>query len=146
MVQSMRISYFDDLRAVPGYTPAVMEKLKDYVVVLPEVTPTINVNTASAELIAATVGTLSLPDAKALVATRARSGHFNDIKNGFETTARISLDATQEALLATTTDYFIVNGNVRLSHAALHMQTLIQRSRAAIGTPQATRLWWIRQR
>ena len=146
--QFMPISYVDDLRAVPGFTPAVMEKLKDYVVVLPQRTDTINVETASAELIAATLDTLSLSDAKALVALRTRIGHFMSIQT-FPTEANLSgkLSSGDMTRIATTTDFFLVNGNVRLSHAGLYMQALVYRPRAPQGAaPPIMGPVWIRQR
>src|SRR5665811_1082442 len=50
----MNLTQVDDLLAVPGFTPEMLDKIKDFVIFLPRATP-INVNTAPAEVLAATV-------------------------------------------------------------------------------------------
>jgi general secretion pathway protein K len=70
--QPMDIQQVDDLLAVPGFSEEMLNKIKDFVVVLPEVTP-INVNTAPAEVLAAKIDSLSLSDAQGLVASRQRA-------------------------------------------------------------------------
>jgi len=121
----MDIQHVDDLLAVPGFTPELLEKVKDYVVVLPNDVTKINVNTAPAEVIAAKVDTLSLADASSLVA--ARQGRplasLNDLPWPQGT-------PTDGVTFGTT--YFLVNGNVRLNRAGMEMQSLIKRDRTTL--------------
>jgi general secretion pathway protein K len=113
----------DDLLAVPGFTPQIMVKLKDYVVVLPTATA-VNVNTASAQVLSAIVGTLPLSDASALVARRTYYNSVADFVSNLPGQPAIGGANT----LDVKTSYFLVNGKVRLSRAALDVQSLIQRN------------------
>jgi general secretion pathway protein K len=132
--QPMDIQHVDDLLAVPGFTPDMLEKLNDYVIVLPVVTK-INVNTAPAEVIAAKVDTLSLAEAAALVAAR-QSRPFQNLE-GLPIPASIQ---NPGEVLDVKTEYFLINGNVRLNRAGMEMQALIRRESATRQT-----VLWIRE-
>lgn len=54
------------LEGIPGYTPAVIDKLGKYITLLPNAQSKVNVNTAPLELIYAIVPGLSFEDAKAI--------------------------------------------------------------------------------
>ncbi|HYD96441.1 MAG TPA: type II secretion system minor pseudopilin GspK [Noviherbaspirillum sp.] len=131
----MDIQHVDDLLAVPGFTPEILAKIRDYVIVLPKATK-INVNTAPAEVIAAKIATLSLSDASALVAAR-RNRFFerNEDLRPFLPRAELNLDGIDYK-----TGYFLVNGNVRMNRAGMEMQALL--SRADNG---ATSILWIHE-
>jgi len=135
--QPVNLMQVDDLLAVPGFTPEMLDRLKDFVIFLPRSTP-VNVNTAPAEVLAARISTLSLSDAAALVANR-KTASYRDI-------ADFSLRLQGKPLsdpankLSVMTNYFLVNGKVRMSRARLEMQALIERNGAS------TRLVWIRER
>jgi general secretion pathway protein K len=134
--QPLNILYVDDLLAVPGFSPEALAKVKDFLVVLPKPTP-VNVNTAPAEVLAAKIETLSLPDAKALVTSRERAW-FVDM-NDFAQRLPGKALPPGGSQVAVATNYFLVNGNVRLNRAALDMQALIERS------GPSTRVVWIRE-
>ncbi|HYD62996.1 MAG TPA: type II secretion system minor pseudopilin GspK [Noviherbaspirillum sp.] len=129
----MDIQHVDDLLAVPGFTPEILEKIKDYVVVLPPDVTTINVNTAPAEVIAAKIDTLSLAEASAVV-SRRQSQPFQRKEDAFPSTS-YNLGG-----VGVKTDYFFVNGNVRLNRAGMEMQALIKRESATKQT-----VLWIRE-
>jgi general secretion pathway protein K len=124
----------EDLLAVPGFSPQILAKLKDYVEVLPTVTP-VNVNTAPAEVLSAIIPDLALADASSLVARRTYYSSVGDFTS--------KLGGKTQGFGANTidvkTNYFLVNGKVRLSRAALDVQSLIQRN----GTN--TTIIWTRQ-
>lgn len=132
--QPMDIQHADDLLAVQGFTAEMLEKLKDYVIVLPVVTK-INVNTAPAEVIAAKVDTLSLAEAMTLVAAR-QSKPFQSLE-GLPIPASIQNPGD---VLDVKTEYFLINGNVRLNRAGMQMQALIRRESATKQT-----VLWIRE-
>ncbi|OWW22711.1 general secretion pathway protein GspK [Noviherbaspirillum denitrificans] len=119
----MELLHVDDLLAVPGFTPELLEKVRNYVVVLPSDVTKINVNTAPAEVIAAKVDTLSLAEASSLVAAR-QSRPFQSL-NDLPLSAGLNRDG-----LDVKTSYFFVNGNVRLNRAGMEMQALIKRDQA----------------
>jgi general secretion pathway protein K len=134
--QPMNILQMDDLLAVPGFTPEALAKLKDFIVVLPRPTA-INVNTAPAEVLSARVDTLSLPEAAALVAGR-ENAYFKDISD-----FRDRSQKPEAVQIAVITNYFLVNGNVRLNRAAMDMQALIERTGS--GANVSTKVIWIRE-
>lgn len=130
----MNIEHVDDLLAVPGFTPEILVKLRDYVIVLPEETK-INVNTASAEVLAAKIDKLTLADAMGLVSARQRKV--------FRTVEDLVLPPSVDpsvVQVAFGSKYFLINGNVRLNRAGMEMQALM--SRADNGN---TTVLWIRE-
>ncbi|WP_328804770.1 type II secretion system minor pseudopilin GspK [Noviherbaspirillum galbum] len=128
------ILHVDDLLAVPGFTPEALAAIQDFVIVLPGKT-TVNVNTASAEVLAARIGTLSLAEATALVAGRQAVPFYS--VEAFRN--RLAGKEIQTGQLSVTTNYFLVNGNVRLNRATMRMQALIERKN------QSPRVVWIRE-
>jgi general secretion pathway protein K len=133
----LNILNVDDLLAVPGFTPEALNKIRDLIVVLPVATA-INVNTAPAEVLAAGIDTLSLSDAAALVASRERAW-FRDMPDFTQRLQAQGKQLPSGISLATTTNYFLVIGNVRLSRAGMQMQALIQRN------GPNTKVLWVHQ-
>jgi general secretion pathway protein K len=84
------------------------------------------VNTAPAEVLAARVEGLTLADATTLVESR-NTASFRYIADFTERLPEHSLSVTNlEA--SVTTNYFLVNGKVRMNRAELEMQALIERN------------------
>jgi len=128
----------EDLLAVRGITPDMLEKLRPYVIVLPERTP-INVNTASAEVLAAVIPNYSLSEAQSLLARR-RNVPWNDLAK-FQT--EIGGRATVDDSLSVKSNWFLVNSRIRLDRATLNAQSLIQRSANPVGG--GVKVVWVRQ-
>jgi general secretion pathway protein K len=106
------------------------------VIFLPRATP-INVNTAPAEVLAARIDGLTPADAITLVASR-NVASFRHIADFAERLPDNSLSVSNlEA--SVTTNYFLVNGKVRMDRAELEMQALIERNGSS------TKLIWIRE-
>ncbi|HEY0847699.1 MAG TPA: type II secretion system minor pseudopilin GspK [Noviherbaspirillum sp.] len=133
----MNIEHVDDLMAVPGFTPEILAKLRDYVIVLPEVTK-VNVNTALAEVLSAKIAKLTLSNAMALVSARQRKviTSTSDLNSGL---LPPSVSVTGEEV-DFGSKYFLVNGNVRLNRAGMQMQALMKRE-----SNGATSVLWIRE-
>ncbi|HEY8099661.1 MAG TPA: type II secretion system minor pseudopilin GspK [Burkholderiaceae bacterium] len=128
----MDIVQVDDLLSVPGFTPNILAKLKDFVIVLPRRGATatqVNANTATAEVLAAKITGLSLSDARALIVTRNHvpfrdpAGVALVINNPKITASSLANDGISVA-----SDYFLVNGKVSLSRASLSVQALMFRN------------------
>jgi len=68
----LKIMQVDDLLAVQGITPAIVERLRPFVTVLPDRTP-VNVNTAPAEVLAAVVPDMSVSEANTLIVRRKQA-------------------------------------------------------------------------
>jgi general secretion pathway protein K len=133
-ILTIGITQVDDLLAVPGFTPEAMAKLKNFVTVLPVATR-VNINTASAEVLAAIIDTLSPSEAAALVVSRDRA-YFRSSADLTQRLPGTVIDASQVVF---TTNFFLVNGTVRINRAALDMLALIERNGAN------TKTLWIRE-
>ncbi len=127
-------SFVEDLLAVPGYTPALISKIKPYVVFLPGNT-NVNINTASAEVISAEIPDLTLSDARTLLVSR-KSAHFRDIA---DISNRLIAKHYNTGKFGVSSSYFLINGKVRMDKARMDMQALIIRNGLAI------RILWIRE-
>lgn len=134
--QPMPFTQVDDLLAVPGFTPQALAKLKDFVILLPRVTP-VNVNTAPPEVLAARIDTLSVSDANVLAGMR-KSASFRDVADFLQRLPGKPATVSSNEI-AVASSYFLVNGNVRMNRASLTVQTLIERNGIN------TRLIWVRE-
>ncbi|MRW91002.1 general secretion pathway protein GspK [Duganella sp. FT80W] len=137
--ETMGMVRADDLLAVSGFTPAAIETLRNYVIVLPTtaVTP-LNVNTAPAEVLAALVPSLSLSDAAAMVSSR-KTVYYRQ-KTDFTSLSQMS-GKTVTASWDVRSDYFLAYSRVRLDRASLDTVSLLYRP----GKLPATTVAWIRE-
>ncbi len=128
----------DDLLVVPGVTPEILAKLKEFVIFLPEVTK-VNVNTAPAEVLASLSPDLSLTEANTLVARR-KQAYFRD-EGDFKGAAG-SNKTWVDGMVEVKSSYFLVLSQVRLDRASLDSEALMNRKNESGGQ---TRIVWIRQ-
>ncbi|MDQ4627229.1 type II secretion system minor pseudopilin GspK [Janthinobacterium lividum] len=126
----------EDLLAVPGYTPQMVEQLRDVVIILPEITG-VNVNTAPAEVLAA-VTMMSLSEASALTLSNPRK-KFVD-KANFQN--NINAELIEGVELDVKSRYFLTVIRVRLDRAALDAVALINRK---TDPQRTTSLVWLRE-
>lgn len=133
--QPMNLNQAEDLLAAQGFTPAMLESLKTFVIFLPVAAP-VNVNTAPVEVIAAKFN-LPLSDATTLIKSRD-TATFKDVTDFTTRLPGKNLGALA-SLASVTSNYFLVNGKVRMSRAGLNMQALIERNAGQ------TKLIWIRE-
>ena len=106
-----------------GLRTSTVAKLMPYITLLPERT-TVNLNTAPAEVIYATVPTLQLADAKLAVTTRERA-HFATITDATKAVPAMGqLKAEQHSVA---TRFFEVLGRIRLEQTVVEEQSLVQR-------------------
>lgn len=107
-----------------GLSPQSIAVLRPYVTVLPERTP-VNLNTASAMVLHACIGTLSLADAQRLVQTRAQT-HFSTLAD-----AARALGATETPLVdaqhSVNTRFFEIRGQLRLGERVVQERSVVQR-------------------
>jgi general secretion pathway protein K len=125
----MALIQVDDLLAISGFTSETVNRLKDYVTVLPSGDNSINVNTASAEVISAIVPGLSLSDATAVIASRDRAYCKDraDFLSRLPTSVTSVPAARNIGAIDVKTQYFLVNGKVKLNNAVLESQSLVYR-------------------
>jgi general secretion pathway protein K len=136
----MKFLAVDDLLTVPGFTQAMVERLRPFVIVLPDVTP-VNVNTAPAEVLAALMPNMSVSEANSLVVRRQRAA-WRDM-NYFSAEVGDSRPITPGAA-GVRSDWFLVNSRIRLDRAALDAEALIHRFPTLIAGG-GTQVVWIRQ-
>ncbi|MGB7650060.1 MAG: type II secretion system minor pseudopilin GspK [Gallionella sp.] len=132
--QTISFSQVDDLLAIPGYSPALLGKLRPVVIFLPRSAP-VNINTADAMVLAALVNNLSLSEAQMLVGAR-KSARFNDLN---AITSRLAGKHFSATSFSVTSSYFLIDGKVHMNRARLDMQALLERNGAV------TKLLWIRE-
>ncbi|WP_158902379.1 type II secretion system minor pseudopilin GspK [Burkholderia sp. L27(2015)] len=117
----------DWLLDVPGFTAAMVERLRPFVTVLP--LPTlVNVNTASPEVLAAMIPGLNIGQAQTLVSGRDRAWFVNigDLSNriGGGSSQAPQPDSSE---LDIHSNFFVLHGEVRYERAVLRRDTLIFR-------------------
>lgn len=119
-----------DLLGVTGFDAAILQRLEPFVVVIP-LTPEapaaslVNINTAPAEVIAATVPALDLAVARRFVVRRERT-FFRDLNE-----ASLQLDGQPvlpPVLLSVGSSYFMLRGMVRFDRVEVTSETLLVRT------------------
>ncbi len=106
--------------------------LQPYVTVLPLRT-TVNLNTASAEVIYAALEGISMADAQKLVAERERS-HFRRTDDARQLLAPQYAGAFSEGTVAVSSDYFEVIGRLRLNDVIVQERSLVFRKGTLVNT------------
>ena len=134
------LTQLDDLLAIPGYTIEIVNKLREFAIVLPEAATKVNVNTASPEVIAALVEGMSVSEANALVARRKQADYRGVTDFKAQLGAR-GENASMEPVDVKTT-YFLVLSRIRLDRAALDAVALVNRK---LDDRVQTTTVWVRQ-
>lgn len=121
----------EDLANVAGVDAATIERLRPYVVALPQATP-VNANTAPAEVLAARFDNLPLADARRLVASRDRA-YFKDLNDVLTRLGQPALQASGDDI-SVATQFFFIDGTVSYRRARLHSLALLRRASNRIET------------
>ena len=139
-VAPLQVISVDSLLDVPGFTPEAIERLRPFVTVLPTTT-SVNMNTATPEVVAAVVPGMNLSQAQAFVARR-ETVFFHDVGNVqlALTGAGVKTTSIDPNLLDVTTKYFFIHGRVEHERAQVDRTTLIYRD---LGT-HTTRIVYVR--
>ena len=112
-----------ELALVAGFDDPVRDRLRPFVTALPRFAA-VNVNTASPEVIAATVDGLSLDDARGIVARRERTW-FRDISD-FTRQLPTGLSVPSENI-AVSSDYFVATMSITIGGAKARGSALLAR-------------------
>ncbi|NML60268.1 type II secretion system minor pseudopilin GspK [Massilia sp. RP-1-19] len=125
------IKRVEDLLAIPGYTPEIVAKLREFVIVLPNTAAGnktgVNVNTAPPEVLAAVIENFTLAEAQALAASR-KQAYFRTME---EFTARLNGKTLIDApTLTVGSEFFLVQSRIRLDRANLDSEALVERQPA----------------
>ncbi|MEY2661255.1 MAG: hypothetical protein RLZZ123_2427 [Pseudomonadota bacterium] len=115
----------DDLAAW-GFGPEAIERLRPHLVILPEPSP-VNVNTASPEVLAATVPGLSLGQAQRVAQNRLRSP-MTDVKMASSVFGSNWNTATHSI----SSQFFEISGRFRMSTVTLAQTALVKRDKGNV--------------
>ena len=129
----MGLVQVNDLLAVPGWTLDAVERLREFVIVLPA-TAEVNVNTAPAEVLSALLQNCSVSQAAAMVEKR-KQVPARTMTNF--TTLYPTMPPMPGAKLTVVSSYFLARSRIRLDRAALDAESLIESN---LGN-QTTVLW-----
>jgi general secretion pathway protein K len=137
---SLKLLQVEDLLAIPGFTPAMVEKLRPFVIVLPEPAP-VDINTAPAEVLAALVPNLPVSQANGLVERRKRAP--------WQDTAQFATEAGNvdlgENVATVKSSWFLIDSRIKLDRASLNVEALVGRKANNSLLLQSTAVQWIRQ-
>lgn len=109
-----------------GLPESTVTVLQPHVTILPVRTP-VNLNTASAEVMHATVPGLSMADAQRLVSARERSPLRNVNEAEVAIGAAQGIFAAEQAFVGFNTNYFEVRSRLRLDQLRLEERALVRR-------------------
>lgn len=137
--EQMELMRVEDLLAVSGFTPQAIERLRDFVIVLPERTP-VNLNTAPPELLAALVDGLSVSEASSMASSRQRRPYVG-VSTFTSALQGRALTDTSLTGVSVNSGYFLVLSRVKLDRATLNSQSLIRREQ---NSNFRTTVVWIR--
>jgi general secretion pathway protein K len=140
--RTLELTQVEDLLAVPGFTLDVVKKLKNFVVLIQQPFK-VNINTASAEVLAARIESLKLADARVLIASR-NTASFNSVNELTNRLQGLQLTDGDKAALAVRSDFFIVDGKVKLNRAGLEVTALINRT-PSVGGPVTPTVVWVKE-
>jgi general secretion pathway protein K len=108
-----------------GLAPQTVTVLRPYVTLLPSRTP-VNLNTASAEVIFASVPGLEMADAQRLVTERDRS-HFRTLADAGKLVPALA-GQLADGQLGVASRYFEVRGRLRLAQTVVEERSVLQRN------------------
>lgn len=119
------LRHFDDLAATPGIDARTLERLRDYVTVLPGNT-WVNANTAPAVVLAAMVPGYPLSRMQRVLAERDRGVHF---LNRGDFVSRLGLPGLQASNIRVgiTSGFFLVHGRTQAQGRVVTQQALVRR-------------------
>ena len=128
-VANRAVAEIGELLLVKGFSAERLRRLEPYLTALPGTTR-VNVNAASAELLAALLPGVSVSTAKAIVAARDKEPYGSKM----EFARRLPASAAQAAndLLDVRSDYFVVRGTVRVGRIAAGYRALVGREGPAV--------------
>jgi general secretion pathway protein K len=125
----LRPQRFDQLRWL-GVSAATLQAMEPHVTLLPQATP-VNLNTASAQVIAAAIEDLDLAAAQRLVQARARSAlrNVSDAAKILEREGALSASD-----FSVSTGFFEVVGQLRMEGSLVHERSLVRRTGSVVST------------
>jgi general secretion pathway protein K len=116
----------DELQQVRGYNQDLVNRLRPFLCALPFRAP-LNINTASAEVLAAAIPSISIADARVIAAKRDAIPFRDLAQFKLQLPPGAQIDGIP---LAVTSRYFMASGRARFGEAVTRMQVLLDRQTA----------------
>jgi len=123
--QAVGLRSLDDLRALEGFSPAIVDALQPYITVLPPGAK-INVNTATAEVMAAVIPGIGLAGARELTVQRDRGVWFVN-RGDFMNRVRVEDDEVGTRI-GVNSNWFRVTGEVTVGATLVSLRALLHRN------------------
>ena len=133
----------EGLLALPSYTPALLEQLRPFVILLPRATA-INVNTAPVEVLMSAIPGLSRSAATNVVQQRATRPikTLDELETSLNQAAGIQASAIDASLLDVKSQFWLARSEIRLGRGLFISYTLIQRSPKVLPGGDVTHVVW----
>jgi len=125
-----------------GLSPRSLAVLRPYITLLPAPTP-VNINTASATVLFASIASLDMAQAQRLVSTR-QTAHFRTLAEVTAQLGRMGVPLN-DAQLSVNSRFFEVQGRLRLDQAVVEEHSVVQRDGTDVKTLWRDRGGLVRQ-
>lgn len=129
----------DELRQVRGFTPAIVEQLRPYVMAMPRITK-VNVNFATPEVLSALLPGLDVSTASTILREHA-SNPFQTIDAFKEALPTAARSETVPGVVDVRSDYFFADVDARFGRVTVAYRTLLERN-----GDEVPRVVWMRRR
>ena len=139
----MAFNDVSDLIGVPGYTEPMIQTLRSYVAVLP-IPTTININTASAEVLMSAFASLSRSTANSIVQNRssAPAKSLEEINSLLMRSGAGTNVTVDPSLVNVNSQYWLASSEVKLGSGIFRNSSLIQRSLSPMALGNYTQVIW----
>ncbi|HHJ80841.1 MAG TPA: general secretion pathway protein GspK [Candidatus Tenderia electrophaga] len=117
-----------ELLLVKGIDYESYQLLQPHVSALPDINSKINVNTASAEVLAALANTLTVADGEALIETRSDNG-FAKIEDFTHALEQLGEHNYDPAFLDVSSDYFLISAMAEFDQSIARLYSLVHRNK-----------------
>ena len=146
MISNFRPQHLEDLLNIPGYSPQMVTKLSQFVIVLPEPT-NININTTSTEVFMAYFPSFSFAEAQMVMEARIKT----PMKNQVQITQLLSNIKPNQATVANAqidvkSQYWLANTSLVIDQRNISTRTLIKRSLTSQMNSNYTTVLWSKQK
>ena len=133
----------EGLLALPSYTPAILEQLRPFVILLPKTTA-INVNTAPVEVIMSAIPGLSRSAAASVVQLRASRPikGLDELRTSLNQADGTLASAIDASLLDVKSQFWLARSEISLGRGIFISSTLIQRSPSPLPGGDFTQVIW----
>ena len=133
----------EGLLALPSYTPAMLEQLRPFVILLPRATA-INVNTAPVEVLMSAIPGLSRSSAANIVQLRASRPikSLDELRASLNQADGTQASAIDASLLDVKSQFWLARSEISLGRGIFTSSTLIQRSPSPLPGGDFTQVIW----